>query len=122
MFFEVKPKNCKPFEEMYANTYVPALRLQKGYTGSMLLRLFPPAVSKEIAAAPTLFNYQMELIFDTEEDRRRWVKSSVHIAAWDVAVSFVESFEWKGYDVAGTDHVTYSLRTSRSVTRTSGKK
>jgi len=28
----------------------------------------------------------------------------------------------KGYDVAGTGHVTYSLHTSRSVTRASGRK
>lgn len=39
------------------------------------------------------------------------------------AVTYVPSLRLqKGYDVAGTDHVTYSLRTSRSVTRTSGKK
>ncbi len=106
----------------HANTYVPALRLQKDYTGSMLQRISPPAVVKEIPAAPTKFHYQKELIFDTEENRRLWVKSSEHIAAWDIAVSFVESYEWKGYDVAGTDHVTYSLHTSRSVTRASGRK
>jgi antibiotic biosynthesis monooxygenase (ABM) superfamily enzyme len=106
MFFEVDPDKCKGFEQDYQDSYVPALRKQAGYIGSKLLRLFPEEVAKEISAAETKYNYQMELLFDTEENRRKWVKSPEHVAAWPQAVSFVKSYEWKGYDVAGIDQVT----------------
>ncbi len=105
MFFEVDPEKDKDFEKNYTDSYVPALRKQKGYIGSKLLRLFPDKIVREISAAETVFSYQMELIFDTEENRRIWVKSPEHIAAWPLTEALVKSFEWRGYDVVGIDQV-----------------
>lgn len=110
MFFEVEPEKGTAFEQDYLNSYVPALRKQKGYLGSKLLRMFPVDVQKKIGASPTVFNYEMELIFDSEVNRQIWTKTKEHDQAWPQAISFVKSYEWKGYDVAGIDQVTNPLK------------
>ncbi len=110
MFFEVDPSKGTAFEQDYLNSYVPALRKQKGYLGSKLLRLFPDDGNKKISAAPTKFNYQMELIFDSEANRQIWTKTKEHDQAWPQAISFVKSYEWKGYDIAGIDQVTNPIQ------------
>ena len=103
IYFEVSPESAGGFERMYAEAYVPALKKQQGYLGSKLLRLFPPDLAREIEAAETDFNYQMELVFDTEENRRRWVASKEHAAVWTQAEQMAEDVAWRGYDVAGED-------------------
>ena len=105
IYFEVAPEKESDFQSMYTRTYVPALRQQRGYLASKLLRLFPPEIAGEIQAAGTEFNYQMELIFDTEENRRRWVDSKEHSAAWPEAESLSQSVAWRGYDIAGDDAI-----------------
>ena len=99
IYFDVSEDRQADFERMYAQVYVPALRKQKGYQRSTLLRLFPPQLAQEIEAAPTEFNYQMELVFDTEENRRLWVASEEHRAAWPQAQAMAKSVAWRGYDV-----------------------
>ena len=76
---------------------------QQGYIRSALLRLFPQRVAWEIEAAETEFNYQMELVFDTENNRRKWVDSKEHAKAWPLASGMAEQFAWRGYDVVGSD-------------------
>jgi antibiotic biosynthesis monooxygenase (ABM) superfamily enzyme len=103
IYFDVAVERAQDFERMYRETYVPALRKQQGYIRSTLLRLFPPAISAEIEAAATEFNYQIELVFDTEANRRRWVASPEHQAAWPLASGMARSVAWRGFDVAGDD-------------------
>ena len=105
IYFQVAEENGGAFEKMYEEVYVPAMRKQTGYLGSNLLRLFPPAVHTEIEAQDTEFTYQMELIFDTEENRRAWVASDEHQVAWPSAQELCESVAWRGYDIAGSDKV-----------------
>lgn len=109
MFFKVSSEKNEAFEQMYKDNYVPALRKQEGYVGSMLLRLFPQEVAKEISAAATDYNYQMELIFDTEAQRRKWVDSPEHKIAWPIASSIANSYEWRGYDVVSSDQAAVPL-------------
>jgi heme-degrading monooxygenase HmoA len=103
IYFEVPKEKADDFEKMYIESYVPALRKQKGYIGSKLLKLFPKEVAEEIEAAPTEFNYQMNLIFDTEENRRLWVASEEHQAVWPLAEGMSRSVAWRGFDVVGSD-------------------
>ena len=105
MFFEVAPEKCDAFELNYSDTYIPALRQQTGYLGSKLIRVYPPNVTKSISAATSKFNYQMELMFDTEEHRQMWTKTKVHDVAWGKTAALAKSFEWRGYDVVGMDQV-----------------
>ena len=104
--FRVSPDKAVDFEKMYTESYVPALRKQQGYLRSSLLRLFPADVAGEIQAMPTEFNYQMELVFDTEQNRRKWVASEEHASVWPLAFGMVRKAIWRGYDVVADDHNT----------------
>jgi antibiotic biosynthesis monooxygenase (ABM) superfamily enzyme len=103
MDFIVPRENMDAFEKMYYSIYVPAMTVQQGYLGSKLLRLFPDNVAKEIQAESTDYNYQIQISFDTEENRRKWVKSAQHDIAWPAASGLAKAFKWKGYDVMGDD-------------------
>ena len=103
IYFQVSKERAAGFEKMYAESYVPALRKQQGYISSNLLRLFSEKVAKEIGAAATEFTYQMQLVFDTEENRRKWVASKEHAQAWPLASGMAEKVAWRGYDVVGSD-------------------
>jgi len=103
IFFDVTPERADEFEQMYREVYVPALQVQQGYVRSDLIRVFPPPVAREIEAAPTEYNYTIELVFDTEVNRRRWAASPEHQVAWPVASGMARSVAWRGYDVVGYD-------------------
>lgn len=103
MDFVVGKENAEAFEKMYHSIYVPAMKVQPGYLGSKCLRLFPENLSKEIQAEPTTYNYQIQISFDTEENRRKWVASPQHQIAWPAASSLAKEFKWRGYDVIGDD-------------------
>ena len=104
IYFHVNKANGKAFEEMFEKVYVPAMQVQEGYLGSRLLRLFPSDMASEIQARPTGFNYQMNLIFDTEENRRKWAASNEHQVAFPMAQERAEEVAWRGYDIAGEDN------------------
>lgn len=103
IYFEVDESQQSAFEAMYRNVYVPALRKQRGYCRSSLLRLFPPPLAEEIGAASTPYNYQVELVFDTEENRRLWVASAEHLVVWPQAAALAQSVCHRAYHVAGDD-------------------
>ena len=103
IYFKVAEDKGADFEAMYRDAYVPAMQKQVGYQGSRLLRLFPLEICEEIEAAPTDYNYQMNLVFDTEENRIKWAASDEHQEVWPLARSMVEQVAWRGYDVAGED-------------------
>jgi mannose-6-phosphate isomerase-like protein (cupin superfamily) len=103
MDFVVAKENAEAFEKMYQSIYVPAMTVQQGYVGSKLLRLFPETAAKEISAEPTNYNYQIQISFDTEENRKKWVASKEHQIAWPAASGLAKEFKWRGYDVMGDD-------------------
>lgn len=103
MDFIVARENAAAFEKMYYSVYVPAMTVQSGYVGSKLLRLFPEDLSKEIEAEATTYNYQIQISFKTEEDRKKWVASSQHQIAWPAAAGLAKEYKWRGYDVMGDD-------------------
>lgn len=104
MDFVVSKENAAAFEKTYYSIYVPAMTVQKGYLSSKLLRLFPEPISKEIQAEPTTYNYQVQISFATEQDRRNWVASDQHKIAWPAASSLAKEYKWRGYDVMGDDN------------------
>jgi antibiotic biosynthesis monooxygenase (ABM) superfamily enzyme len=79
--------------------------VQQGYLESKLLRLFPEDVEKQIQGEASTYNYQMQISFDTEENRRKWVASKEHLqTAWPAASKLAKSYKWRGYDVTGDDN------------------
>jgi mannose-6-phosphate isomerase-like protein (cupin superfamily)/heme-degrading monooxygenase HmoA len=103
MDFIVPKENAAAFEKMYYSIYVPAMTVQQGYLGSKLLRLFADDMAKIIQAEPTHYNYQIQISFDTEENRRKWVASEQHKIAWPAASGLATAYKWRGYDVMGED-------------------
>ena len=103
MDFIVAKENAAAFEKMYYSIYVPAMTVQQGYVGSKLLRLFPETLAKEIEAEPTTYNYQIQISFKTEQDRKDWVASAQHQIAWPAASSLASEYKWRGYEVMGDD-------------------
>jgi mannose-6-phosphate isomerase-like protein (cupin superfamily) len=104
MDFVVAKENAAAFEKMYSSIYVPAMTVQQGYLESKLLRLFSDNVEKEIEGEPTTYNYQIQISFDSEESRRKWVASPQHLIAWPAASGLAKEFKWRGYDVMGDDN------------------
>ena len=105
IYFEVTAAQADAFATMYRERYAPALRQQTGYLGSKLLRLYPAQIAAEIEAEATPFNFQMELVFDTEENRRRWATSAIHGEVWTLANQIARKAAWRGYDIAADDEV-----------------
>ncbi|MFD0752063.1 cupin domain-containing protein [Mucilaginibacter calamicampi] len=106
MDFVVEKKNALAFEKMYTSIYVPAMRKQVGYLESKLVRIYPAATEKKIEGESTDYNYQLQLSYDTEVNRMKWVHSKEHMGtAWPAAVKLAKSFKWRGYDVIGDDNV-----------------
>lgn len=103
MDFIVPKENADAFEKMYYSVYVPAMTVQQGYVGSKLLRLFNDDLAKTIQAEATTHNYQIQISFDTEENRRKWVASKQHQIAWASASALATAYKWRGYDVMGDD-------------------
>jgi mannose-6-phosphate isomerase-like protein (cupin superfamily)/heme-degrading monooxygenase HmoA len=103
MDFVVPKENAAAFEKMYYAIYVPAMTVQQGYLSSKLLRVFSEPLAKEIQAEATTYNYQIQIAFDTEENRRKWVASKEHQIAWPAASALATEFKWRGYDVMGED-------------------
>lgn len=103
MDFVVPKENAEAFEKMYYAIYVPAMTVQPGYVGSKLFRLFPENLAKEIQAEPSNYNYSIQISFDTEENRRKWVASKEHQIAWPAASALAKEFKWRGFDVMGDD-------------------
>jgi mannose-6-phosphate isomerase-like protein (cupin superfamily) len=105
MFFEVAPNDFEAFEKNYIDVYVTALRKQVGYLGSKLLRIFPAEIAKRNGSPESKFTYEMELMFDKEENRVLWTKTKEHDEAWAKTSAMAKSFHWIGYDVVGMDQV-----------------
>jgi mannose-6-phosphate isomerase-like protein (cupin superfamily) len=103
MDFVVAKENAEAFEKMYSSIYVPAMTVQQGYLESKLLRVFNENLEKEIQGETTTYNYQIQISFDTEENRRKWVASPQHLIAWPAASGLAKEFKWRGYDVMGDD-------------------
>ena len=105
MDFVVTKEKSTYFEKMYRTIYVPALKQQKGYLASKLIRLFPDNYEKKILGEPSTYNYQMQLYFASEEDRTHWVASDIHVkTAWPAAQALAKTVKWRGYDVVGDDN------------------
>src|SRR4030042_867348 len=106
MFFEVAPADFEAFEKNYINIYVPALRKQVGYLGSKLLRIFPADIAKRNGSPDSKFTYEMELMFNKEENRVLWTKTKEHDNAWANTAALAKSYQWFGYDIVGMDQVS----------------
>jgi hypothetical protein len=73
--------------------------------GSKLLRIFPPDITKRNGSPESKFTFEMELMFEREEQRVAWTRTQEHDYAWAKTAALAKSYQWLGYDVVGMDQV-----------------
>ena len=47
----------------------------------------------------------MVMVFDTEQNRRRWVASKEHAVAWPRASGMAQKYAWRGYDLVASQEM-----------------
>lgn len=82
----------------FRNTFRPAAAKQPGFIDGKMLKLRSAPQGK----APAGANYRFVLIFQSEEQRQKWVASDVHQRVWPMIEKTLSSKEYTVllYDVA----------------------
>lgn len=99
LYFEVETSKAAEFEKTYREVFLPALSRQPGFQRSELIRVFPPDQLRQIESPATELNYQVNFIFESEEQRRVWARSPDHDLAWPKMRDLAKQALWRGYDV-----------------------
>jgi heme-degrading monooxygenase HmoA len=85
---QARPGQASELARVFNETYVPAISHQKGFRRAVLLREHERAD-----------RFGIDIYFDTEADRLRWVESTDHVAAWPKVEAVAQQICWAGYDV-----------------------
>jgi heme-degrading monooxygenase HmoA len=85
---QAKPEQADELVRVFAEAYVPAIRSQRGFRRAMLLR-----------EHERRDRFGIDIYFDTEADRLRWVESAEHVRAWPKVEETAQQICWAGYDV-----------------------
>jgi heme-degrading monooxygenase HmoA len=97
--YMVSAANTDAFEKMIKNVYGPALAKQSGFVGYRLLREYSEAERKEIEATSDGYQFHLELTFESEVLRRKWVASPEHDPAFEEAKKLAGKIVHNGYHV-----------------------
>lgn len=97
--FQVPDDKIADFVAVYDQIYAPALARQTGYLGSRLLRTFDEAEALAIGAEQRSFNFQLELAFETEQQRKAWAGSPDHVEPWEQATTLADQVRYVAYKV-----------------------
>lgn len=97
--FRVPGEKVADFIDVYDRVYAPALSRQVGYVGSRLLQIFDDTQAAAIGAEQRAFNIQLELAFETEEQRKAWAASTDHVEPWEQANALAEEVRYVAYDI-----------------------
>ena len=74
-------------ESIYREEYVPGIMIQQGFRRSALLK-----------NRDALREYQIDICFETEELRLKWVESKEHQGIWPKIASLCARASWSGFD------------------------
>jgi heme-degrading monooxygenase HmoA len=77
----------KALESLYLKDYVPGIEIQEGFLRTTLLK-----------KRDALREYQIDIAFDTEDLRLKWVKSKEHQAIWPKMAALCQRASWAGFD------------------------
>jgi antibiotic biosynthesis monooxygenase (ABM) superfamily enzyme len=99
IYLKAKPGKQAEIEQSYRADYVPAITVQKGFRGTVLLRPYDPATNQRIGGNAAQFDYEINIAFDTEEQRMAWATGPEHQVCWPKMEALCERIEWEGFDV-----------------------
>ena len=74
-------------ESIYWNEYVPGIEIQEGFQRTTLLK-----------KRDALREYQIDITFDSEELRIKWVNSKEHQEIWPKVAGLCARVSWCGFD------------------------
>ena len=88
IYIEAKPGMDKKLEKLYRDAYVPAIKVQKGFLFTRLLRHYESSTS-----------YEIDISFETEGQRAAWAASEEHQEAWPKIEAVASKITWQGFDM-----------------------
>ena len=88
IYIETKPGKGKKLEKLYRDAYVPAIKVQKGFLSTRLLRHYESSTM-----------YEIDIAFETEAQRATWAVSKEHQDAWPKIEAVGAKITWQGFDV-----------------------
>ena len=77
----------KEFESLFRSEFVPAIRIQEGFQRVTLIK-----------KRDALREYQINLAFDSEPLRLKWVDSKEHQETWPRMAALCQQITWTGFD------------------------
>jgi len=77
----------KELETLYVNEYVAGIKIQEGFQRTTLLK-----------NRDALREYQIDITFDSEELRLKWVDSKEHTEVWPKIAALCQRVSWAGFD------------------------
>ncbi len=94
---EVDPAKEKEMLANYKNTFSPAIRKQPGFVDVKLLKLRAEMAGK----VPANCTYRLMLSFQTEDQRKAWVATSLHQKVWPTIENTLKGAKYTAflYDV-----------------------
>ncbi len=75
-------------ESTFRDAFVPAISIQKGFRRVALLKV-----------RDALRDYRIELAFESEDLRLKWVSSAEHQAAFPRVAALCQRVSWAGFNV-----------------------
>ena len=87
IYMEPLAEKEEEFVTMYRAEYVPGIRIQEGFRRTTLLK-----------KRDALREYQIDIAFDTEELRMKWVVSREHTDIWPRMAALCRRASWVGFD------------------------
>jgi len=99
IYLKAKPGQREAIERCYREDYVPAITIQQGFRSTTLLRPYDPATAQRIGAVTAEFDYEIDIAFDTEDQRMRWALGPEHQVCWPKMEALCERIVWEGFDV-----------------------
>ena len=72
---------------LYAKEYIPGIKKQAGFQRTTLLK-----------KRDALREYQINITFESEDLRIKWVESSEHTEIWPKIVALCQNISWTGFD------------------------
>jgi heme-degrading monooxygenase HmoA len=74
-------------EALYRDAYVPGIKIQEGFQRTVLLK-----------KSDALREYQIDIAFETETSRLKWVESDEHQAVWPKMAELCQQISWVKFD------------------------
>ncbi|UCG06031.1 MAG: hypothetical protein JSV83_19280 [Desulfobacterales bacterium] len=87
IFLEPHDGREKELETLYFNEYVAGIKIQAGFQRTTLLK-----------NRDALREYQIDITFDSEELRLKWVDSKEHTEVWPKIAALCQRVSWAGFD------------------------